>query len=182
MTHVCFKGHDAARSLGLVAGGSEARSDERDFRAGGRLFSLSSFSAGVCSCFSVPVLLKSNAVPGVFGVLLALPKLAKAPLPSPNADEAPELVGEATEFADEAAAALKGLLLEDRLPNRFADVVSWLSRLSVRSVLFIDRLSLLLLLLACFVSECWLWLGGLSAYLERRVHRLAGLLSSFLSI
>lgn len=108
----------------MVIGGSERRRDERDFRAGGRRFSFSSFSEVCGSFFSVLVRLKSNAEPGVFGVLLALPKLAKAPLPSPNADEAQEAVGDATEVAAVAAAALKGLVLLDRLPKRFVELVS----------------------------------------------------------
>jgi hypothetical protein len=103
---------------------SDGLSDERDFRAGGRLLSFSSLSDDCCSFFSLLGLLKSDAVPGVLGVLLALPKLAKAPLPNPNADDAPEPVGEATEVADVAAAALNGLFLLERLPNRFAEVVS----------------------------------------------------------
>lgn len=41
----------------------------------------------------VEVLLKSNAVPGVFGVFAAEPKEANAPDPKPKAEEAP---GEAT--------------------------------------------------------------------------------------
>lgn len=39
---------------------------------------------------------KSNAVPGVFGVLVAEPNAAKAPVPSPNAGDAPVVVGEDT--------------------------------------------------------------------------------------
>ena len=103
---------------------SEGRSDERLFRAGGRLLSFSSLSDDCVSFLSLLDLLKSNAERGVLGVLLALPKLANAPLPSPKADEAPEPVGEATDVADGAAAALNGLLLLERLPNRFAEVVS----------------------------------------------------------
>ena len=100
---------------------SVARRDDRDLRAGGLLLSFSSLSEGCESFFSVPGLPKSKAVPGVLGVLLALPKLAKAPLPSPNAVEAPEPVGEATGFVDREAEELSGLLLLFRLPNLFAD-------------------------------------------------------------
>lgn len=103
---------------------SEGRSDERDFRAGGRLLSFSSLSDDCVSFLSLLVLLKSKAEPGVLGVLLALPKLANAPLPNPKAEEAPEPVGEATEVADVVAAALNGLFLLERLPTRFADAVS----------------------------------------------------------
>lgn len=136
-------------------GASEVRRDERDFRAGGRRFCVSSFSG---SFFSRPALLKSKAVPGVFGVLLALPKLAKAPLPSPKADDAPEPVGEATAVAEDAGAALNGLDLVERLPNRLPELVSPASRLSLRSVLFMERLSLLLLLLMYSISRCHLLL------------------------
>ena len=139
--------------MGDVAEGSDGRSEERDFRAGGLLLSFSSLSEDCDSFFSLPGLPKSNAEPGVLGVLLALPKLAKAPLPSPNADEAPEVVGEVTELLEMAPAELKVLLLLLKLPIRFADGVSWLSRLSFRSVLLMDRLSLLLLLVACVVSR-----------------------------
>ena len=102
----------------------------------------------------MPGLPKSNAAPGVLGGLFTLPKLAKAPLPNPNADEAPELaVGEAND-ADAELPALKGLFLLFRLPKRLEDGVSLLSRLSLRSVLLVDRLILLLLLVACAISEC----------------------------
>ena len=111
-------------SLGDVAGGSEARRDDSDLRAGGRRFSFSSFSTACGSFLSRGALLKSNVEPGVLGVLLALPKLAKAPLPRPNAEDAPEPVGEATEADDAAAVALKGFDLLERLPNRFPELVS----------------------------------------------------------
>lgn len=55
-------------------------------------------------------LLKSKAVPGVFGVLVAEPKDAKAPDPRPKAVEA-AAVGEATEAAVRGEMALKGLVL-----------------------------------------------------------------------
>ena len=67
-------------------------------------------------------LVKSKAVPGVFGVFPDDPKEAKAPEPSPNADEAP-LVGEAMLVVVTGAMALKGfdLLLKDPSPpKRFA--------------------------------------------------------------
>ena len=67
-------------------------------------------------------LLKSKAVPGVFGVLPDDPNEAKAPDPSPNAEEAP-LVGEATLVEVTGTMPLKGLdlLLNDPSPpNRFA--------------------------------------------------------------
>jgi len=46
---------------------------------------LSGVSEGVCA----EDLLKSKAVPGVLGVFVEDPNAAKAPEPSPNADEAP---------------------------------------------------------------------------------------------
>ena len=93
------------------------RSDDMDFRAGGLLVSFSELSDGGCDSFFSPLpLLKSNAEPGVFGVLvaLALPKLANAPLPSPKAEEAPDAVGEATEVVEVDAPELNalGLLLK----------------------------------------------------------------------
>lgn len=96
---------------------------------------------------SDPCFPKSNAVFPDLGVLLALPKLAKAPLPSPKAEEAPVLVGEARAGAEERE--LKGLLLRLlRLPNRLEEVDS----VSLRSDLFMLRLNLLLLMVACMVS------------------------------
>ena len=82
-----------------------------------------SFEASL-SRFSVAEveLLKSKAVPGVLGVLPDEPNEAKAPDPSPNAEEAP-LVGEATLVVVTGATPLKGLdlLLKDPSPpNRFA--------------------------------------------------------------
>jgi len=51
---------------------------------------------------------KSNAVPGVFGVLVADPKDAKAPVPRPNAEDAPE-DGEEMLFVVKGEMALNGL-------------------------------------------------------------------------
>jgi hypothetical protein len=100
------------------------RSEDIDFRAGGRLVSLSELSdVGCDSFFSTDPLLKSNADPGVFGVLPEEPKLAKAPLPNPNAEDAPEpAVGEATDAAEmEPGGPLKGLVLLLKDPYRLAD-------------------------------------------------------------
>lgn len=127
----------------MVDVGSADRKELKDFRAAGLLLSLSSLSDVDGSFFSLLGLPKSNAVPGVFGVLLALPKLANAPLPKPNADDAPELVGDATAVVEMDAAELNGLFLLLILPKRFAEGVSWLS---LRSDLLMERLSLLLLL------------------------------------
>lgn len=50
---------------------------------------------------------KSNAVPGVFGVLVAEPNDAKAPEPKPNAEDALVVVGEDTLLVDNGAILLK---------------------------------------------------------------------------
>lgn len=120
---------------------------ESDLRAGGLLLSFV-FSSEE-SFLSLPDLLDSNVAPGVLGVLLALPK-PKAPEPKPNADEAPEPVGEATEEVDMGPIELKGLPLPWllRLPNRLLEGVSWPSRESWRSFLLTEREGLELLLIA----------------------------------
>lgn len=85
---------------------------------------------------------KSKAVPGVFGVLFAEPKAAKAPEPSPKAGDFPA-VGEATELAVNGALELKGLFLDVpvMLPNRLGpDELP--SLLSCRSDLSMERDSL----------------------------------------
>ena len=62
-------------------------------------------------------LLKSNAVPGVFGVLEEDPKDAKAPEPKPNAEDADApAVGDAIPEVLRGAMALKGFRSE--LPKR----------------------------------------------------------------
>jgi hypothetical protein len=50
---------------------------------------------------------KSNAVPGVFGVLVAGPNDAKAPVPRPKADDAP-VVGEEMLFVVKGETLLNG--------------------------------------------------------------------------
>jgi hypothetical protein len=62
------------------------------------LLSRSGSLSGVCASFlSLPTLLKSKAVPGVFGVLVAeAPKEANAPFPRANAEEPVAVVGEDT--------------------------------------------------------------------------------------
>jgi hypothetical protein len=117
----------------------------------GRLLSFAASSDE--SFFSLACLLMSTEDPGVLGVLPALPKLAKAPLPSPNADEAPALVGEATAAVEMLPTELKGLFFPwpPNVPNRLLPGPE--SALSLRSVLFVVRLSLLLLLIACYVSQ-----------------------------
>lgn len=76
-------------------------------RANGR--ALSFLTAGVIGVGAPEAAFpKSNAVPGVFGVLEADPKEAKAPVPKPNADEAPE-VGEEMLLVVKGEMLLKGL-------------------------------------------------------------------------
>lgn len=82
------------------------RSADSDLRAGGLLLSLV-FSSDE-SFLSLLDRFESKVAPGVLGVLLALPK-PKAPEPRPKAEEAPELVGEATEVVDMGPIELKGL-------------------------------------------------------------------------
>lgn len=109
MIHVKRNGQAADGSRGEVSVIVLARMEERDLRAGGRLSLSSSFLSGTGSFFSLATLLKSNAVPGVFGVLVALPKDAKAPLPRPKAEDAPEAVGDAVVVVVRLPSELNGL-------------------------------------------------------------------------
>jgi len=80
------------------------------------------FSAGVVGAAAgVVAVLKSNAVPGVLGVLLAVPKDAKAPDPRPKADD-PPVVGDASAPGVNGEMPLKGLRppCEDVPPKPFA--------------------------------------------------------------
>lgn len=86
------------------------------------------FSFALSFCRFSPVafaevpLLKSSDVPGVLGVLAEDPKEAKAPEPSPKAEEAPD-VGDATLVVVKGAIPLNGLVLllkEPSPPKRFA--------------------------------------------------------------
>tara|TARA_R110002003_G_scaffold337_1_gene18835 strand:- start:3910 stop:4275 length:366 start_codon:yes stop_codon:yes gene_type:complete len=108
-----------------VIGSSGIDADIDSFRAlltillGG----LSFFSAGVVGIAGldeVAAVLKSKAVPGVLGVLVADPKDAKAPEPRPNAEE-PPVVGEAT-LGVKGDTPLNGFLppCDESPPNRFA--------------------------------------------------------------
>jgi hypothetical protein len=113
------------------------------------------------------------------------PNDAKAPLPSPKAEEPVAVVCEETDEVETRPIGLKELFfewLEVVLPKRLVEeAVSGLSLLVGCSPLVVERLSLLLLQGACAVSGWnigsaaqWAW-----TYFERRVHRLDGLLSSF---
>lgn len=80
------------------------------------------FSADVVGAAAgVAAVLKSNAVPGVFGVLLADPKDANAPEPSPKAEE-PPVVGDASAPGVNGEMPLNGLRppCDDVLPKPFA--------------------------------------------------------------
>lgn len=80
------------------------------------------FSAGVVGAATgVAAVLKSKAVPGVLGVLLAEPKDAKAPDPRPKAEE-PAVVGDASAPGVNGEMPLKGLRppCDDVLAKPFA--------------------------------------------------------------
>lgn len=85
---------------------------ETDFRDRFFLSSRSGsfFSAGVDAVGAPATAFpKSKAVPGVFGVLVADPKEAKAPEPKPKALE-PAIVGEDMPLVVRGVTVLKGLL------------------------------------------------------------------------
>lgn len=97
ITQVYLSGHGALTSGGAdeLAASSEVAVDSDSFRElFTTLLAFSFFSAGV-EGLPVATALKSNAVPGVLGVLLADPNEANAPDPKPKAEE-PAVVGEAS--------------------------------------------------------------------------------------
>jgi len=111
ITHVYFSGQGTLMSRGAdeLGASSEADVDSDSFRTLPAVFSagLSFFSPGVDGVPPPKVaVLKSNAVPGVLGVLPAEPNDAKAPEPSPNADE--PVVGEASPGPVMGERAVKG--------------------------------------------------------------------------
>lgn len=174
-----FSGHETLGSS--VADGPIASSgieaDIDSFRAllptllSGRSF----FSPGVAGWAegAVAVDLKSKAVPGVLGVFVAEPKEAKAPDPSPKAEE-PPVVGEAKALGVNGAMPLNGFLLpcDESPPVRFAaENVRWWggSCFSAGSSAFdVDSESLLVLELLTTARY-----AGNGAYLERRVQRFS---------
>lgn len=116
MTHECFRGHVELASFAGACSGSVTLVEEGDCRTGGRLCSFSSlYDDCVSFLLSPDDLLKSNAVPALFGVFAAPPKLANAPVPSPKADDAPDVVGDAIGL-EGAFTALKGLFFALKLP------------------------------------------------------------------
>lgn len=151
MTQVYLSGHDESGPFGAACdcsgtGDAVTRAFDIDLRESILFSSLSAsfFSTGAAAVGVEGVALaKSKAVPGVFGVLAAEPKDAKAPDPRPKALE-PPAVGDDTVVA--LKGGLKGLfLLEDMLPKRFGvSRVGW-SLLSCRSDLSMERDSLLVL-------------------------------------
>lgn len=192
ITHVYLSGHGALVSGGAdgPAASSEAVVDSDSFRTLLMLLlaSLSLLSPGVVGVL-VPTaaVLKSKAVPGVLGVLLADPNDANAPEPRPNADE-PAVVGDDSPGPVMGERALNGLrppCEDESPPKRFvAENVRWggsgLSLLWPELVM--DRESLLVLC-TCRQSsrrngsgggwgggELWFPQGP---YFERLVHRLS---------
>lgn len=169
-----FNGQGTLNSNGAAGAGasSEAFVDSDSFRAllTSRPAGFSFFSPGVFGCTSpIVAVLKSNAVPGVFGVLLE-PNEANAPDPRPKADE-PAVVGEARPGPTTGDMALKGLRPpcdEESPPKRLlAEKVRWgASGFS----LDVERESLLVLR---WVSVAIRGGGREHTYLERRVHRFS---------
>lgn len=107
-THEYFSGHGELGSSGSegIVFSCGAVVNAGSLRA---LFMTLLLPAGVVGAAAgVAAVLKSNALPGVFGVLLADPKDAKAPEPSPNAEE-PPVVGDASAPGVNGEMALKGL-------------------------------------------------------------------------
>ena len=109
-----FRGHE--ESLPLAAGSVACRFAGRavavDFRDGALFssFSEARFSGGVgTEGAAAATLLKSNAVPGVLGVLVAEPNDAKAPEPSPKAVEPLVVVGDDIPLVARGVTELNGL-------------------------------------------------------------------------
>lgn len=126
MTQVYFRGHEA--SFPFTAGSADGwavagRMFATDFRESTFFSSFSgsffSLGVGIDALAAMAALLKSKAVPGVFGVFAAEPNEAKAPEPSPKADE-PPVVGEDMPLVVSGATELKGLFLpcDEVLPKR----------------------------------------------------------------
>lgn len=176
-THEYFSGHGELGSSGsegmILSCGADV--DAGSLRA---LFMILLLPAGVVGAAAgVAAVLKSNAVPGVFGVLLADPKDAKAPDPSPNAEE-PPVVGDASAPGVNGEMALKGLRppCDDVAPKPFAVAENvrvggwsfWWSDCEV------DRESLLVLQGAVRgATEDVRGHESEGTYLERRVQRLS---------
>lgn len=110
-----FNGHGILGSRGAeataVSSVALVESDSLEALCTGLLEVFSFRSPGVVGGAAelVAAVLKSKAVPGVFGVLLAEPNAANAPVPRPNAEE-PAVVGEARLVLVKGEMALKGFL------------------------------------------------------------------------
>lgn len=126
MTHVYFSGHGEPRS---VDGRSDDDASSSFDAVAERLDDesapetpFSPFSKGVVGGTELPfvALLKSNAVPGVFGVFVEDPKEANAPDPRPNADDAdaPD-VGDVIPEVLRGEMALNGFREPSAPPKRF---------------------------------------------------------------
>lgn len=108
-----LRGHD--KSLPFAAGSIDCEVADRMFAMDFResiffsSFSGSFLSYGVDAVgVGAAALLKSKAVPGVFGVFAAEPNEANAPDPSPKAEE-PPVVGEDMPLVVRGVTELKGL-------------------------------------------------------------------------
>lgn len=119
----------------------------------------------------VAAVLKSKAVPGVFGVLLADPNAANAPDPRPNADD-PVVVGEARLVLVKGEMALKGFLppCDELSPPRRFEAENVRDGASALSPWDVDSESLLVLLhhVSQSTDTGWAghtWNGGSTGYL-----------------
>ena len=122
--------------------------------------SFSRFSAPTVEAF--PKLPASKDVPGVLGVLTEDPKEAKAPEPSPNAEDAPFGVGEEIFVVLRGDIPLNGLglpLEAVSLPKRFTDGYARAASVLLRSLLLVefdvDKESLLGLLILLSAGTKW---------------------------
>lgn len=136
--------------------------------------SLSRFSAPVVEAF--PKLAVSRDVPGVLGVFMEDPKDAKAPEPSPKAEDAPFGVGEEIFVVLRGDMPLNGLglpLPAVSLPKRFTDEYGREASVLLTSLLLVefdvDKESLLELLGSLSTENM---MGELATYMERRCQRL----------
>jgi hypothetical protein len=177
---VYFNGHGVLGSSGPEALGASsvvaAESGSLEVLCTALLAVFSFRSPGVVGAAVelVAAVLKSKAVPGVFGVLLADPNEANAPDPRPNAEE-PAVVGEARLVLVKGDMALKGFLppCDELSPPRRFETENVRDGASGLSPWDVDSESLLLLLHNASQSRFMQWAGCWLAYLERRVHRLS---------
>ena len=105
MTQECLSGHNDFVSVAVAMLSLTAFCAELPDGLDDDLSCLSSSADGVANADEV--LLKSKPVPGVFGVLTADPKEAKAPEPRPKAEDA---TGDVTVLVLRGCMSLKGLV------------------------------------------------------------------------